>query len=238
VKVGRLARIVLLGACLGLLALSLGPAAWAKRPLAYTILPGDTLPGIAARYGIPLDALLRAHGLSLSDTLYAGDTLLLPLAPVAERHTVAPGETLPIIAARYGVATTQIAWRNGLADPQRLTAGKALVIPDVTGEALALETALVWPVAGQRVQGAVRVSGWGQSYDNELVLRIQAADGTVVAEGRAAIHAEIGQLGAFATTLRLPGDMAPAQALLLTVLRRERETGGLAPVESLPVVSR
>lgn len=234
-KANRLGRSVLWGICLGLLA---AVAVGAEAPYAYRVRSGDTLPTIASRYGLPLEGLLRAHGLLLEDTLYAGDTLVLPLAPVAARHTVAPGETLQGIAAQYGVAATQIAWRNGLADPQRLRAGETLAIPDVTTSNPWLDVALVWPVEGQRVGDSLRVSGWGQTFDNTLLVRVQDADGRVLAEGAAAIHAEIGQVGAFATTVRLPEGVSRGEPLLVTVLQRDRTSGDLATVESVSVVVR
>ncbi len=236
-KATRWARGLLLGVALALIAAAASPAAWAQQPSTYRVLPGDTLPTVAIRFGVPLEALLRAHGLALNETLYAGDTLVLPLAPAAEQHRVAPGETIQTIAARYDVAAAQIAWRNGLADPQRLTAGQLLVIPDVTGQVTATETALVWPVAGQRVGAELQVSGWGQSDDNELVVRVQSADGAIVARGSAAVHAEIGQLGSFGTRVSLPTDLAKGQMLLVTVLRRDLGTGELALAASVPVTA-
>ncbi len=234
-KARRLGHILLLCLTLGLLALL---PARAGAPYTYRVRSGDTLPSIASRFGVPLEDLLRAHGLHLGDTLYAGDVLLLPLAPAAQQHVVAPGETLQEIAARYGVAATQIAWRNGLVDPQRLRAGETLAIPDPQTTAPALDVALAWPVEGQRIRETLHVSGWGQAFDNELVVQVQAADSTILAEKAVAIHAEIGQVGALSSELSLPEGLAPGETLLVTVLRRDQATGSLAAVESIPVVVR
>jgi LysM repeat protein len=231
----RLGRSVLLCFCLALLATL---SASAQGPHTYRVRSGDTLPAIASRFGVPLEGLLRAHGLRLEDTLYTGDVVVLPLAPAAEQHTVATGETLQGIAAQYGVAPTQIAWRNGLADPQGLRAGETLVIPEVAGSAPWLDVALVWPVEGQRVSDTLRVSGWGQAFDNALVVQVQDAEGRVVAEGAAAIHAEIGQVGSFATNLRLPEGISLGQPLLITLWRRDMATGDLTTVQSVSVVVR
>lgn len=50
----------------------------------YTILPGDTISGIAAKFGITSQALLDANGLTASSVIYAGHTLVIPgaTAPV------------------------------------------------------------------------------------------------------------------------------------------------------------
>jgi LysM repeat protein len=48
--------------------------------------------------------------------------------PVVE-HTVVAGETLSIIAARYGVTIEDLVAANGLADPNQLEVGQVLRIP-------------------------------------------------------------------------------------------------------------
>lgn len=47
-------------------------------------------------------------------------------------HTIAPGETLARIATRYGVSVQTIAAANGIADPNRIAAGRVLTIPGAT----------------------------------------------------------------------------------------------------------
>jgi len=44
----------------------------------YVVQPGDTVSGIAARYGVTEDALLRANGLADRNRLDAGQTLSIP----------------------------------------------------------------------------------------------------------------------------------------------------------------
>ncbi len=43
----------------------------------YTVKPGDTLLGIALKYGVTVDAIKQANGLA-SDTIRAGDELIIP----------------------------------------------------------------------------------------------------------------------------------------------------------------
>lgn len=55
-------------------------------------------------------------------------------AQVADaQHRVESGETLSVIATRYGVALTQLAELNGLNRPYRLRAGQVLTLPDKGG---------------------------------------------------------------------------------------------------------
>ena len=44
---------------------------------------GDTLAGIAAFYGVPVSVLLEANGLTDPAALTVGQTLIIPVAPVA-----------------------------------------------------------------------------------------------------------------------------------------------------------
>jgi LysM repeat protein len=44
----------------------------------YTIRSGDTITRIAARFGVTIDAILKANGLSRSSIIYAGRTLVIP----------------------------------------------------------------------------------------------------------------------------------------------------------------
>ena len=47
-------------------------------PGTYMVLPGDTLDGIAARFGVTLEALVEANGFTYPITILAGDTLIIP----------------------------------------------------------------------------------------------------------------------------------------------------------------
>ena len=46
----------------------------------YVIKSGDTISGIAARFGVSTQALLNANGLTASSIIYAGRTLVIPAA--------------------------------------------------------------------------------------------------------------------------------------------------------------
>lgn len=102
----------------------------------HTVMAGETLAGIARRYGISSSDLGRWNGI-INGRIYATSRLLLfdpGTLPGAGStgpgtHTVAAGETLASIAGRYGVSESAIAAASSLADPNRLRVGDQLTIP-------------------------------------------------------------------------------------------------------------
>lgn len=52
-------------------------------PNLYTVVPGDTVGAIAAAYGVDMNAMLAANGLSAFSIIYPGETLLLTGPPIA-----------------------------------------------------------------------------------------------------------------------------------------------------------
>jgi LysM repeat protein len=131
-----------------------GATAPAKPSRTYQIQPGDTLGKIARRHGTTV-AELKAFNRLTSDMVRAGDTLAIPesadvpppatttpaspattdttaaaaTTPSTYRHTVAPGESLTVIASRYGVRVGDIALANKIRDPSLIRPGQQLLIP-------------------------------------------------------------------------------------------------------------
>ncbi|HEX8435645.1 LysM peptidoglycan-binding domain-containing protein, partial [Archangium sp.] len=105
----------------------------------YTVRPGDTLSGIAARHGSTVDAIARANGISNPDFIQVGQHLSIPgasgspPAPAARNYTVQPGDTLSGIAARHGSTVVAIALANGISNPDFIQVGQRLSIPGASG---------------------------------------------------------------------------------------------------------
>ena len=112
----------------------------------YTIVPGDTLLGIAIRHGLDWQDIAIANNLGEDDLLQIGDTLRLPSiggigGPSSEeaaeinvvagkqRYTIAAGDTLYTIALRYDIAWQEIAAVNGLSEFDLLQLGQELALP-------------------------------------------------------------------------------------------------------------
>jgi len=93
----------------------------------YTIQGGDTLSGIAEKFGLKISTLLDSNGLSLRSSLKPGQTLsILPIDGLI--HTVKSGDTISKLAKTYQAQTQQIKEQNQLAD-DNLPIGEKLIIP-------------------------------------------------------------------------------------------------------------
>lgn len=62
-------------------------------PNLYTVVPGDTVGGIAASHGVDMNAMLAANGLSAYSIIVPGQTLVLTGPPVAAMAAPAPAAT-------------------------------------------------------------------------------------------------------------------------------------------------
>ncbi|MFY0524712.1 LysM peptidoglycan-binding domain-containing protein [Archangium gephyra] len=109
--------------------------------MAHKIRPGETLSGIAQRYGTTVSALARANNIANPNVIRAGATLNIPgrsdsfAAPSGGggRHVVRAGETLSGIAGRYGTTVSALARANNIANPNMIRAGATLSIPGRSG---------------------------------------------------------------------------------------------------------
>ena len=106
----------------------------------YVVDPGDTLIGIAATVGVPLDDLLQANGLTLDSVIVPGQRLTVPdaaaSAALGPDYTVAAGDTLSGIAASHHVSLDALLALNDLNATSLITPGMQLALPaDATAAA-------------------------------------------------------------------------------------------------------
>ena len=95
----------------------------------YTVRSGDTLWLLANRYGTTVDEIKRLNGLT-SDILQIGQVLRIPLSGTQQyfEYTVRSGDTLWLLANRYGTTVDAIKRLNGLYS-DNLSIGQVLRIP-------------------------------------------------------------------------------------------------------------
>lgn len=117
-------------------------AAPAPAPAQYVVAEGDTVSGIAERYGIATAEVLAANGLGWSSLIFPGQRLALPggvtteVAPAPQpalpeiaRHVVVEGDTVRSIAAAYGLDVASVLSANGLGPSSLIFPGEAIVLP-------------------------------------------------------------------------------------------------------------
>ncbi len=102
----------------------------------YRVRPGNTLSGIAARYGVSPGTLARLNHIPVNGLLRIGEPLHLPGAePGAQGsappaiYRVRPGNTLSGIAARYGISPSALARLNHVPVNGLLRIGEPLHLP-------------------------------------------------------------------------------------------------------------
>ncbi|WNV86560.1 LysM peptidoglycan-binding domain-containing protein [Umezawaea sp. Da 62-37] len=92
----------------------------------YTVVWGDTLSGIAARFGTTVATLANANGIANPNLIGVGQVLRVPGTggdDSGEAYQIQPGDTLSALAARWGTTVAAIANRNGIANPNLIRAG-------------------------------------------------------------------------------------------------------------------
>jgi murein DD-endopeptidase MepM/ murein hydrolase activator NlpD len=104
----------------------------------YTVKAGDTLTGIASRFGVSMMTLWWANKITSKDALHVGQDLIIP--PVTGLiYTVQAGDTLESVAAANKVDAESIVEVNGLTD-ENLIVGQLLVLPGAKGEPIPTPT--------------------------------------------------------------------------------------------------
>lgn len=104
----------------------------------YTVQPGDTLSGIAAKYGTTYQKLAEYNGIGNPNFILSGQKIKIPGAteaskpaehPQEKTYTVKPGDTLSGIAAKYGTSWQKLVELNGLSNPDLIYGGQVLKLP-------------------------------------------------------------------------------------------------------------
>jgi len=157
----------------------------------HRIEPGETLSGIASRYGTSITRLVRMNDLSDPNHIVAGTRLRVPGAtrPTVV-YKVKPGDNLSSVAARYGVSIRRIVKANKIVDPNLIVIGDRLRVPGTrrgSGEASLpkvgaskVETMLEQEASSEGVDGSlVKAVAWQESGWKQNVISSAGAIGVM-----------------------------------------------------------
>lgn len=170
--------------------------------VSYKVRWGDSLLGIAARYGITV-ATIRSMNPRLGAYPLAGEWLRLcsncgsnrtgtpvqtapTMATASTTYVVRPGDTLSDIATRYGTTPGALMTANRIVNADRIIIGTALIIPRSAGSVYDPWTARVLIVQYARRYGidpALPLAvGWQESGFNQTVVSRTGAVGVMQVE--------------------------------------------------------
>ena len=112
------------------------------RTITYVVRTGDTLSGIALRYGATVSELANINGIANPNLIYPGEDIRIPTnsnvngnetrATSKIIYTVKPGDTLSAIALRYGVSVSQIASINNISNVNLIYPGEKIRITSIS----------------------------------------------------------------------------------------------------------
>lgn len=112
--------------------------------VSYAVKSGDNPWLIAQKFGVSVEALLKANSLSEDSVLQIGQALKIPMtgevsaAPTQEiiEYTVAKGDTLSQIAEAHEISLLELLEANSLAEGSMIKVGMRLKIPVETAAAI------------------------------------------------------------------------------------------------------
>ena len=102
----------------------------------YSVVHGDTLTGIAARFGLSMMTIWWANSLASKDRLHVGQVLRIPLVD-GVLYTAQEGDSVAAVAARFHADPAAVVTYNGLATDE-LTLGQQVMIPNGVGSSIAV----------------------------------------------------------------------------------------------------
>ncbi len=156
----------------------------------YIVEPGDTLSGIARRFGTTVEAMVVANGIDDPSKLYPGAELTIPgfegVAGVLTLQEVALGEDLNSLSLRYNVSADALARLNRLVRIDRLYVGQSLIVPEPSEGAIpGDDVGAFLPHLGEtRLEIAVRagISPWDLRHSAMDPLRFWVMPGNLLTD--------------------------------------------------------
>ncbi len=144
-------------------------------------------------------------------------------------HVVKRGETLAIIAKRYGLSVRDIADYNGVTNPDRIYAGQVLkipvpVAPTPTVPCPCEEIVIISPGRGMTVTSPITVSGVASSpFEQTVVAAVLDGSGAQIGIASGIIAGEMGARGPFTISVpfSVPFNSQPGRIQVFTESPRD-----------------
>src|SRR5699024_2161619 len=96
----------------------------------YKVKSGDTLSGIAQKFGTTAKNLQNLNGISNPNKIYAGQTLKVTSSAKTSTYKVKSGNTLSGIASKFGTTVGKLQSLNGITNKNKIYAGQTLKVTD------------------------------------------------------------------------------------------------------------
>lgn len=104
--------------------------------VSHVVQPGETLYGIAQKYGVDANTIADANNIANRNQLRVGQKITIPgislreaAAALGRVHIIQSGESLTTIAQQYGVSAEEIISFNNISNPDAIYVGQELIIP-------------------------------------------------------------------------------------------------------------
>ncbi len=154
----------------------------------YVVEEGDTLWGIALKFGLGAEQLADANGMTLSEGLAVGRELVIPgfqgVGGVLATRPVQFGETLHSLSLRHGLSTSSLTRLNRVVNPERLYVGQDVIYTQGQGDGLLVaESAARQVSAGETdIELSMRtgLSAWALRTINGRTSRVWSVPGEVL----------------------------------------------------------
>lgn len=137
-----------------------------KTETEHVVVAGETLGGIAARAGVPMETIAEANGLAEPYVVKTGKKLVIPRQ---RTHIVKKGDTGFAISFQYSVPFSQIALANGIDENDVLLPGQKLIIPALT-KTPELAAAKPSPTPAASPAPATKEPAWRRPHEGKVIL--------------------------------------------------------------------
>lgn len=150
----------------------------------YTVKSGDTISGIAQKFGITTGTIYAANDLTKNQILKVGQELvILPITGI--QYKVKSGDTISGIAKKFDVSAADILDFNGIDDPDEIKMGVELIIPNA--EPLVATNAK--PTSKPSSASSGSSASGSASADSMPIPLINPVPGSILTQGLHAINA-------------------------------------------------